>query len=124
MTPAGFRNLALSLPGTRESSHVGHPDFRVGNKVFATLSYPDASWGMVKLTPVQQRSFLRAHPRVFTPVKGGWGIKGATNVKLRTATVAVLRPALEAAWENVAPRGALPLESKAATRSSRIIRDL
>jgi hypothetical protein len=95
----------------------------VGKKVFATLSYPDAAWGMVKLTPAQQRSFVRAHPRVFKPVKGGWGIKGATNVKLRVATVAVLRPALEAAWENVAPRRALPLVSEAATRSARIIRD-
>jgi hypothetical protein len=36
-------------------------------------------------------------------VKGGWGLKGATNVKLRSATVAVVRPALKAAWRNVAP---------------------
>jgi hypothetical protein len=58
---------------------------------------------MVKLTPTQQKLFLRAHPTVFMPVTGGWGLKGATNVKLRVATVAILRPALEAAWKNVAP---------------------
>jgi hypothetical protein len=103
VTPANFRKLALSLPEACELSHLGHPDFRVRKKVFATLSYPDASWGMVKLTPAEQRSFVRAHPAVFTPVTGGWGLKGATNVKLRLATAAILRPALEAAWRNVAP---------------------
>ena len=103
MTPAAFRKLALSLPGATESAHVGHPDFRVRKKVFATLAYPDVAWGMVKLTPAQQRSFVRAHPAVFEPVRGGWGLRGATGVKLRTATVAVLRPALERAWRNIAP---------------------
>ncbi|MBS0376868.1 MAG: MmcQ/YjbR family DNA-binding protein [Proteobacteria bacterium] len=103
MTPATFRKLALDLPEAKESEHVGHPDFRVRKKVFATLGYPDAAWGMVKLTPAQQRALVRAHPAVFRPVKGGWGLKGATNVKLRAATVAVLRPALEAAWNNSAP---------------------
>jgi len=103
MTPSTFRKLALSLPEACESSHVGHPDFRVRKKIFATLAYPDVAWGMVKLTPAQQQSFVHAHPAVFMPVKGAWGLKGATNVKLRAATVAILLPALEAAWKNVAP---------------------
>jgi hypothetical protein len=58
---------------------------------------------MVKITHAQQKLFVRAHPAVFMPVRGGWGFKGATNVKLRLATVAILRPALEAAWKSVAP---------------------
>ena len=103
MTPEAFRKLALELPGAYESSHMTHPDFRVGRRVFATLFYPDVAWGMVKLTPAQQRTFVRAHPAVFTPVKGGWGLRGTTNVKLRVATVAALHPALEAAWQNIAP---------------------
>ena len=37
------------------------------------------------------------------PVKGGWGLRGATNVRLGAATAATLRPALEVAWRNVAP---------------------
>jgi hypothetical protein len=114
VTPAGFRKLALSLPQAWESSHLGHPDFRMGKKVFATLSYPDVSWGMIKLTPAQQQSLVRAQPRVFTPVKGGWGVRGATNVKLHVATVTILRPALEAAWKNVAPRTLLVAASKGA----------
>jgi hypothetical protein len=103
LTPAAFRKLALSLPEASESSHVGHPDFRVRKRIFATLAYPGPAWAMVKLTPDQQRSFVRASPAVFAPVKGGWGLKGATNVRLRFATLAILRPALEAAWKNVAP---------------------
>jgi hypothetical protein len=86
----------------------------VRNKIFATLAYPDAAWAMVKLTPAQQRSFVKAHPSVFKAVKGGWGLKGATNVKLRVATVAVVRPALEAAWQNAAPSSlVMPVASQA-----------
>lgn len=103
MRSTTFRNLALTFPDSYESSHMGHPDFRVGRKVFATLGYPDARWGMVKLTPKQQRLFVRIRSDVFMPVKGGWGIRGATNIRLRAANSETLRPALEAAWRNVAP---------------------
>ena len=41
MTATQFRKLALSLPDVVESSHQAHPDFRVLNKIFATLGYPD-----------------------------------------------------------------------------------
>jgi hypothetical protein len=82
---------------------MGHPDFRVRGKIFATL-WPDESWGMVKLTPEQQEQFIEAEPDVFMPVKGGWGRRGATLVHLATATRETLRPALVAAWRNVAPK--------------------
>jgi hypothetical protein len=103
MTPDGFRTLALVLPESEESAHMGHPDFRVRGKIFATLGAPDASFGMVKLTPEQQEGFVDKWPKVFVPVKGGWGLRGATNVRLAAATPAALRPALEVAWRNVAP---------------------
>ncbi len=61
MTTDDFRNLALSLPETSERAHVGHPDFRVGGKIFATL-WPGDEWGMVKLTPEQQGEFMVAEP--------------------------------------------------------------
>jgi hypothetical protein len=104
MTADGFRNLALSLPEAVESAHMGHPDFRVRGKIFATLGYPEGTWGMVKLTPEQQRDFVRRDAGVFTPVKGGWGQRGATNVDLASANEDSLRPALFAAWRNVAPK--------------------
>jgi hypothetical protein len=34
MTPDDFRRLALSFPDAVESSHMGHPDFRVHGKNF------------------------------------------------------------------------------------------
>ena len=77
-----------------------HPDFRVGGKIFATLAYPDQSWGMVKLTPEQQFNFVREYPDAFIPVKGAWGLKGCTSVRLAKATATALRPAMKQAWEN------------------------
>jgi hypothetical protein len=104
LTLDGFRRLALGLPEVTEEAHMGHPDFRVRGKIFATLCAPDEEWGMVKLTPEQQDAFVESEPTVFTPVKGGWGRRGATNVRLRAATVRTLRPALMTAWSNAAPR--------------------
>ena len=104
MTPDGFRRLALALPEAVESAHMGHPDFRVGGKIFATLGYPDAAWGMVKLTAEQQELFMRVAPDVFVPSTGAWGRQGSTTVQLKRVKAAVLRDALAAAWRNVAPK--------------------
>jgi YjbR len=79
MTQPEFRRVALSLPATSEDAHMDHPDFRVRGKIFATVGYPNASWGMVKLTPEQQQEFVDAEPGAFVPVKGGWGRKGANR---------------------------------------------
>jgi hypothetical protein len=103
MTADDFRKLALRLPEAVESAHMGHPDFRVGGKIFATI-WPDEAAGMVKLTPEQQALFVRAEPEVFQPVKGAWGRRGCTSVCLRAATEATLRHALAEAWRNTAPK--------------------
>ena len=103
MTEASFRKLALSFPQAVESAHMGHPDFRVGGRIFATLQ-PREGRAMVKLTPEQQAQFVRAEPAVFVPVSGGWGRRGATNILLKKATKAHSAAALNQAWLNVAPR--------------------
>ena len=51
MTASEFRRIALSLPRALEAAHMGHPDFRVAGRIFATLGYPESGWAMVKLTP-------------------------------------------------------------------------
>jgi hypothetical protein len=102
MTSNEFRKLALASPGAIESAHMNHPDFRANGKIFATLSYPDESWGMVKLTPTQQVSFIEQAPDVFKPSNGAWGKGGATNVHLPSATKGTVKPALDAAWKNTA----------------------
>ena len=101
MTGNKFRSLALEISGALESSHMDHPDFRIGGKVFASLGYPDEEHGMVKLTPEQQRAFLKKAPGVFDPCAGTWGKRGATSVCLRSASVGLLRRALDAASKNV-----------------------
>jgi hypothetical protein len=103
MTADEFRSLALSFPETLEAAHVGHPDFRVGGKIFATLG-PAEDWGMVKLTAEQQALFVRAEPDVFRPANGAWGRRGSTIVRLADADEATVRQALIAAWRNTAPK--------------------
>ena len=98
MTRADFRRIALSFPETEERAHMGHPDFRVGGKIFATLGHPDKKSGMVKLAPEDQHNFLREHPAVFNPCSGAWGRQGATNVLLSTIDKPTLERALLAAW--------------------------
>ena len=44
-TPDDFRRIALSFPGAEEGGHMGHADFRVGGKIFATLGAPDDGLG-------------------------------------------------------------------------------
>lgn len=100
MTSEEFRTLALALPGATEVGHMGHPDFRVGGRIFATLG-PDGSWGMVKLTAEQQASYLRTASESFRPASGSWGRNGATIVTLKSASESVTREALESAWRNV-----------------------
>ncbi|MGA9391419.1 MAG: MmcQ/YjbR family DNA-binding protein [Candidatus Sulfotelmatobacter sp.] len=104
MTTNDFRRLALALPEAIESSHMDHPDFRVSGKIFATLGYPTAGWGMVKLTPEQQHYFSTADPEIFVPVKGAWGRRGATSVNLKVATKETLVKAIRAAWRNTASK--------------------
>jgi hypothetical protein len=104
VTLKSFRRIALSMPDAIEASHMGHPDFRVGKKIFASLGYPDAAWAMVKLTPEQQAVLVSAEPKVFVPVPGGWGRQGSTNVRLAAADTATLKSALAMAWRNIAPK--------------------
>jgi hypothetical protein len=104
MTAAQFRKIALSLPEATESAHQGHPDFRVAGKIFATLGYPDASFGAVLLDPLEQAFFMKVGGSAFAPVKGAWGRQGGTLVKLREAKSALVRDALQSAWQRRAPK--------------------
>ena len=100
MTANEFRRLALDLPGVIESAHMGHPDFRINGKIFATLSYPDERWGMVKLPPEQQDTFSKDHANAFMPVKGAWGRQGSTSVLLEAVDPNALEQALRTAWDH------------------------
>ena len=92
MKAADFRRIALSLDGAEEGSHMGAADFRVGDRIFATLASEGQGYGNLMLTPEQQAEFVRELPEVFLPIHGGWGRMGAK------ATEDVLVGALRAAW--------------------------
>ncbi|MFN2565843.1 MAG: MmcQ/YjbR family DNA-binding protein [Gemmatimonadaceae bacterium] len=104
MTAAEFRRIALSLPDVIEGSHMGHADFRVGGKIFATLGYPSDHFAAVMLSPQDQDLIMRDHPKTFAPAAGAWGASGSTTVVLRGASKRAVAIALEAAWRKRAPK--------------------
>lgn len=100
MTPEDFRRIALSMEGAEEGSHMGAADFRVGGRIFATLASVKQGYGNLMLTPDMQADFVGEAPKVFIPVKGGWGKMGATHIVLSEAKEDVLAGALRAAWKS------------------------
>jgi hypothetical protein len=100
MTAKTFRRIALGFDGAVEGAHMGHPDFRAGGKIFATLHTGDKT-GMVKLTPEQQAEFVRSHPDAFAPESGAWGRQGCTRVHLGEADEDVVGEAMTLAWQAV-----------------------
>ena len=76
---------------------MNHPDFRVGGKIFATLSN-DLSKGMAQLDPELQEDYILLDPS-FHPAAGAWGRGGSTMITLATADEKVVRSALATAWD-------------------------
>ena len=104
MTAAHFRKIALSFPEAVEAAHMGHPDFRVGGRIFATLGYQNEGRGVLLLSPGEQEEIISQHPEMFEPVPGGWGRRGSTQVVLGRTTPAVLEAAMKKAWLRKAPK--------------------
>jgi hypothetical protein len=103
VTESDFRRIALGMNGAVEGTHMGHPDFRRDGRIFASLHH-DRAWGMVKLTPDQQRDFLRDAPTAFKPESGAWGRQGCTAVRLDAVGEEALGEALTLAWQNIVPK--------------------
>ena len=115
MTAQTFRRIALGLTGAIESAHMGHPDFRAGGRIFATLHQGEKT-GMVKLTPEQQHLFISAHPQMFEPEAGAWGRQGCTRVYLQAANPEVVGEAMTLAWQSVT--AARPARSAKSARTA------
>ena len=101
LTAADFRRMVLGIKDTVESAHMGHPDFRVNGKVFASLQ-ADEEWGAVRLTPDEQQRFIERDPETFVPAAGAWGHQGWTRVQLAFVEEDVLGEALTIAWQQTA----------------------
>ena len=113
-----FRRIALGMEGAVEGAHMGHPDFRVNNRIFATLHHDRESGGLA-LTPDQQEQFMRAHPDAFVPASGAWGRAGATTVRLASVHEETLGEAVTLAWQNIVSKAATTPTRK---RSARPVR--
>lgn len=66
---ASSAGLFWGIDGAVEGAHMGHPDFRVNDRIFATLHHVRAFGGLAP-TPSQQERFLREHPDAFEPARG------------------------------------------------------
>ena len=104
MTDKDFRRIALALTDAVESAHMGHPDFRVNGRIFATL-HADMKFGMVALTPEQQQEFM-ARDKAFAPENGAWGRQGCTRVTLARVNEEILGEALTLARRLAVEKGA------------------
>ena len=93
------RKIILSMPQTEEREHHGHPDFRVRNKIFATL-WPDRKHAVVKIPDPT----IWAHVSPKTLSTNGWSKHGWTTVNLQHIDAKLFRELVEDSWFAVAPK--------------------
>src|SRR4051794_40554437 len=101
LTLATARKIILSMPEAEESRHMGHPDFRVNNKIFATL-WPTEARAVLKLSLPDQVVLLKTSPDAFST--NAWSKHGWTNVHLRHIDAKIFRDLVEDSWRSVAPK--------------------
>lgn len=114
MTAARFRTMVLGLDGASEGAHMGHADFRVAGRVFASLDR-DERVGSMHLPPDDQQRLLEAYPEVFTPAAGAWGRQGWTKVSLAVAEDEAVGDAVSAAIRHARTLAAMAGTRKVAT---------
>src|SRR3954471_14114404 len=99
ITHAVVRRLALALPGAVESSHFRRPDFRVRNKIFATLP-PDRRAVVLKSRRANLDALVSSDEATFWDEwRGRW-----LGVRLDRITRYALRELILDAWLIVAPK--------------------
>jgi hypothetical protein len=114
MTPNGFRRIVLGLEGAVEGSHMGHPDFRVNGRIFASL-HGTPQVGMATLTPPDQRRLVADAPAMFYPAAGAWGAMGCTLIRLEHANEDAVGEAVTLAWQLALTKK--PIKAKASKTS-------
>ena len=102
ITRAQFAELALAMPEAEQAAHFGNPDFRVRNKIFATLDR-DGERGSLKVRAEIQGLLVEARPDVFVPAAGAWGASGWTYVMLERVELDEMRELIADAWRLIAP---------------------
>lgn len=101
---AAFRKHALSLPGASEAKHFERVSFRIGTKIFATMT-KDGTEAMVRVKPMAKlKQLLDEQPDVFFDY-GGWTWKNhAIGVRLSQVSAARFRELVTESWKLVATK--------------------
>lgn len=117
MKAADFRRIVLGLSGVVEGAHMGHADFRVGGRIFASLDGTETE-GRVKLSPDDQARFVENDPGTFVPANGSWGLNGWTGVRLQEASEEEVGEALTIACQLMAAQASAKKKSNTNAASS------
>ncbi len=104
MTPEAFRTLALSMTGSHEEPHFERTSFRVGKKIFATMT-ADGREAMVPVQPIARcLVLLDSDPATYID-HGGWTRRlGSLGMRLSKANAKFVGELVQEAWERVAPK--------------------
>lgn len=96
MIDSRLRGLAMALPGVQERVLLDRPMFQVRGRTFATESWPELGWAVVKLTLADQARFAALSLAVTRePERGSAGI---TLLRLVGLGDELLGDVLTAAW--------------------------
>jgi hypothetical protein len=98
LSRAAARAVALALPEATEGAHMGHPDFRVRGKIFASMPAKGLQMNM-RATPANLDALTRADPRTYRDAWGGRWL----GVDLGRISRPGLRALLVEAWTLVVP---------------------
>lgn len=90
------RRLVAELPGAEESAHHGHPDFRVGRRIFATL-WPDQNRSVLRLAVEDADGLAASRPDTFRLISARGPIAWL-NVQLEQVSADEFRTLLAQAW--------------------------
>lgn len=95
----GALHFALSLPGAQQGVHVGRPDLRVANKIFATL--PEGGKCVnIKSTSPNVDALVQTDPEAYHDCWAGTWV----SVDLSRVDGQQVRELLVDAWKLAAPR--------------------
>jgi hypothetical protein len=96
------RQFALSLPGASEEPHFDMSSFRVGGKIFATVT-PDEERLHIFVAEPEISASVAEDPAVFEPLLWGKAVRGL-RVRLSAAPSDRVAELLAESWRRRAPR--------------------
>lgn len=97
------RRVALALPEVVETPHFESSSLRVAGKILCTFG-SNGEQIVLKFTTEDQHNLVADDPAVLSPVRGSWGQKGWTEVRIAHLDVARLEVLIRLAWATVAPK--------------------